>query len=161
MVGFRRALFGVGTRCTCRPRVDTRAISGKNPVNEPAKPLRDAQTGGSLFAHNPLIFKGGKNNRKIITIFLAKAKRFGFITCMSNTNQRKADLETKLSSICGVAIEITVRNLTAFTISAEGNVTSAMEKAKAFLSLTGALSNWKNEYDEECDFTCAYFNLTA
>jgi len=31
-------------------------------ANEPAKPLRDAQTGGSLFARNPLIFKGGKNN---------------------------------------------------------------------------------------------------
>ena len=80
---------------------------------------------------------------------------------MSNTNQRKAALETKLSNICGVAIEITVRNLNAFTISAEGNVTKAMEKATEFLMMTGALSNWKNEYDEECDFTCAYFNLNA
>ena len=80
---------------------------------------------------------------------------------MSNTSQRKSALETKLSNICGVTIEITVRNLTAFTISAEGNVTSAMEKAKAFLMLTGALSNWSNEYDEECDFTCSYFNLNA
>jgi hypothetical protein len=54
-----------------------------NPANEPAKPLRDAQPGGSLFVRNPLIFNGGKNNRKIITIFLAEAKRFGFITCIS------------------------------------------------------------------------------
>lgn len=80
---------------------------------------------------------------------------------MSNTNQRKAALETKLSSICGVAIEITVRNINAFTISAEGNVTRAMENAKAFLMLTGDLSNWSNKYDEECDFTCAYFNLNV
>jgi len=160
-MAFGWSLLGARFHASSGNALTPAAISGKNPANEPAKPLRDAQTGGSLFARNPLIFKGGKNNRKIITIFLAKAKRFGFITCMSNTNQRKADLETKLSSICGVAIEITVRNLTAFTISAEGNVTSAMEKAKAFLSLTGALSNWKNEYDEECDFTCAYFNLTA
>ena len=80
---------------------------------------------------------------------------------MSNTAHRKAALESKLSSICGVAIEITVRNLTAFTLSAEGNVTSAMEKAKAFLMITGALSNWEAEYHEDCDFTCAFFNLNA
>lgn len=80
---------------------------------------------------------------------------------MTNTNQRKAALEMKLSNICGVAIKITVRRLNGFTISAEGNVTAAMEKAKAFFAVTGALSNWSNEYDEECDYTCAYFNLNA
>lgn len=80
---------------------------------------------------------------------------------MNNINQRKAALESKLSNICGVAIEITVRNLTAFTISAEGNVINAIEKAKSFLMLTGALSNWSNQYDDECDFTYAYFNLNA
>ncbi len=78
-----------------------------------------------------------------------------------STNQRKQILETKLSNICGSAIEITIRGLNEFTISAEGNVKNAMEKAKAFLMMTGALSNWKNEYDEECDYTCAYFNLNA
>lgn len=80
---------------------------------------------------------------------------------MSTTNQRKSNLETKLSNICGVAIEITVRSLNAFTISAEGNVVAAMEKAKAFLMITGALSNWEADYDEECDYTCAFFNLNA
>ena len=41
------------------------------------------------------------------------------------------------------------------------NYYDAMEKAKAFLMMTGALSNWKNEYDKECDYTCAFFDLNA
>jgi len=38
-----------------------------------------------------LIFKGGKNNRKIITIFLEKTQTLGFITHISKplTNQTK------------------------------------------------------------------------
>ena len=80
---------------------------------------------------------------------------------MNTINQRKSALESKLSSICGVAIEITIRNLNAFTISAEGDAINAIEKAKSFLMLTGALSNWINQYDDECDFTYAYFNLNA
>ena len=80
---------------------------------------------------------------------------------MNTTSQRKSNLEAKLSSLCGVAIEITVRSLNAFTISAEGNVIAAMEKAKAFLMITGALSNWETSYDDECDYTCAFFNLNA
>ena len=77
------------------------------------------------------------------------------------TNDRKAALESRLSQICGMAIEITIRGLNAFTISAEGNTVAAMGKAKSFLGMTGALSDWRAEYDEECDYTCAYFNLSA
>lgn len=78
-----------------------------------------------------------------------------------NTNTRKASLESQLSKICGVAIEITIRGLNAFTISAEGNTVSAMSKAKAFLGMTGALSGWDAKYHEDCDYTCAFFNLNA
>lgn len=78
-----------------------------------------------------------------------------------NANQRKAALEARLSRICGFAIEITIRGLNAFTISSEGNTVSDMGKAKSFLGMTGALSGWEADYDEECDQTCAYFNLYA
>lgn len=94
-------------------------------------------------------------------ILLAVDRKFLHVACMSDSTTRKQALETKLSSICGTAIEITVRGLNAFTISAEGNALKAIEKAKAFLMITGAMSEWRAEFDEECDFTCAYFNLHA
>lgn len=78
---------------------------------------------------------------------------------MTSTTSRKTALETKLSGIVGASVEITVRNLRDFTISAEGNATAAMEKAKAFLSLTGQIANWSVSYDADCDFTCAYFTV--
>ena len=79
---------------------------------------------------------------------------------MSSTTTRKTALETKLSGIVGASVEITVRNLRDFTISAEGNASAAMEKAKVFLSLTGQIANWSVSYDAECDFTCAYFTVS-
>jgi len=78
---------------------------------------------------------------------------------MTSTSTRKTALETKLSGIVGASVEITVRNLRDFTLSAEGNATAAMEKAKAFLSLTGQIANWSVSYDADCDFTCAYFTV--
>jgi hypothetical protein len=78
-----------------------------------------------------------------------------------NINDRKAALESQLSKICGVAIEITIRGLSRFTISAAGNVKDAMQKAKAFLMLTNQLSDWSVDYDEECAETYAYFKLST
>lgn len=80
---------------------------------------------------------------------------------MTPAQIRKASLQAKLSAVVGVQIEITVRNLRDFTLSAEGDARAAMEKAKAFLSMTGQISNWSCEYDADCDFTCAYFTVAA
>ena len=74
---------------------------------------------------------------------------------------RKAALETKLTALLGVPVEITVRGPLAFTLSTEGDARVAMEKAKAFLSASGQATGWQVLYDAECDFTCAYFTVEA
>jgi len=92
---------------------------------------------------------------------LTGAGFFILVFGMSSTAAtRKHYLESKLSALCGIKIEITVRDLTEFTLSAEGNVLDQMEKARAFLSLTGQISRWEVSFDRDCDFTCAYFTVS-
>jgi hypothetical protein len=77
------------------------------------------------------------------------------------TANRIAELEEKLSAVCGTAVQFIVRGANKFTLTAEGDAVADLEKAKPFLSLTGRVTDWKNNFDEECDFTCAFFSINA
>jgi hypothetical protein len=92
---------------------------------------------------------------------LQTIKEAGMVCGMKSATARKSALEKKLSGIVGASVEITVRNLRDFTISAEGDARAAMESAKSFLSLTGQIVNWSVSFDAECDYTCAYFSVAA
>lgn len=67
-------------------------------------------------------------------------------------------LESIISSVVNKQIEITVRGLTEFTFSFEGQDNNVFENLKKYFGakMTGA----KNHYDAECDYTCIYCNLS-
>jgi hypothetical protein len=74
---------------------------------------------------------------------------------------RKAALEQNISKVCGTPLEITIRTESRFTLSGEGEIFSALEKAKAFMSQAGTVSDWSAKYDDELDMTFAWFALAA
>jgi hypothetical protein len=86
---------------------------------------------------------------------------------MSTLATRKADLETQLGIVAQLAqtanptVEITVRALDRFTLSAEGDATENFKRVKAFLVLSARITEWECTYDQECDMTFAYFTVAA
>jgi hypothetical protein len=74
-------------------------------------------------------------------------------------NAQLTALEATLSAVAGCDVEITIRAEKQFTVSAEGNQTSAFEKVVAYF---GKLATFQPfEYDAEIDFTCAYFAVNS
>jgi hypothetical protein len=80
---------------------------------------------------------------------------------MNNTSikARIEALEKTLSIVCNAQVEITIRNIGAFTVTAIGSAKSEMQAIKKYLSKTKRMSNWSVIHDEECDATFAYFDL--
>jgi hypothetical protein len=66
------------------------------------------------------------------------------------------NLVAQLSTVAGAPVELTIRGDRKFTVSAEGNHVKGFEKIVAYF---GKLVTFQPfEYDEEIDFTCAYFD---
>ena len=76
----------------------------------------------------------------------------------ASIKSRLAVFELQLSKVCKCNVEITVRGLNDFTLSAAGDSAKSLEKAKAFLTQSGKVTGWKAIYDEEIDETFAYFS---
>jgi hypothetical protein len=73
------------------------------------------------------------------------------------TTSKKANMEAKLSSVCGFPVELTIRGLNQFTFSAEGR--RNFSRAVKFLSLSGKVVSVDTDYDAECDQTCCYLTV--
>lgn len=71
-------------------------------------------------------------------------------------NERKRALETRLSSVAGVPVEITIRGTHEFTASTVG-AGSELQKVRAFLSL--GLTAWEVQHDDELNESFAYFTV--
>lgn len=67
-------------------------------------------------------------------------------------------LESIISTVAGKPIEITIRGLNQFTFSFEGQDNSAFEKLKNYFGKN--MTNAKNNYDVECDYTCIFCDLS-
>ena len=67
-------------------------------------------------------------------------------------------IESTLTTIAGVKIEITIRGEAQFTYSFDGDNPEAVEKIKAFFKGQGTFHE-DSGYDLECDSTCLYHNL--
>jgi hypothetical protein len=82
---------------------------------------------------------------------------------MSNTNHiatianRKTALELQLSLRFGTEMELTVRGLRHFTISADGDQLTTFKKVKSFLNENRSIVSWEVDYDLELDMSFAYF----
>ena len=67
----------------------------------------------------------------------------------------KQELESNMTKVAGVLVEITIRGKKSFTCSFEGkNEVAAKKIQKYFAPVT-----LEYDYDEECDLTCLYMNL--
>lgn len=69
---------------------------------------------------------------------------------------RKAALESQLTQIAGLPIEVTVRGDRAFTFSFEGQCEAAVAAVVKFF---GSFAKMAASYDHECDFTCIYADV--
>jgi hypothetical protein len=67
----------------------------------------------------------------------------------------KVTLEHNLSKLTGIACEITIRGLRAFTISFEGENAKAIDCLKRYFN--GHVKTWESDYDLECNHTAIYF----
>jgi hypothetical protein len=76
---------------------------------------------------------------------------------MKNSNAISR-LESILSMVAGVKIEIIIRGYKQFTYAFEGNNATAEDKVKKYFAAQGVFST-DSGYDEECDYTCLYHNL--
>ena len=67
----------------------------------------------------------------------------------------KQELESNMTKVAGVLVEITIRGKKSSTFSFEGkNEVAAKKIQKYFAPVT-----LEYDYDEECDLTCLYMNL--
>ena len=77
---------------------------------------------------------------------------------MANTTlNAKQKMESVISNVAGVAIEITIRGLNEFTFSFLGQNNSAVAKLQKFFGVN--MSNVEVNYDAECDETYVYAKL--
>ena len=67
-------------------------------------------------------------------------------------------LESILSMVAGVKVEIVIRGHKQFTYAFEGNNVTAEDKVKKYFAAQGEFST-ESGYDEECDYTCLYHNV--
>ena len=72
-------------------------------------------------------------------------------------SERKASLETRLSHVAGVPVEITFIGGAQISVAAEGDARAALEKIHAFLG--GDVTDWSAVFDPSCDYSCAYLTL--
>ena len=77
---------------------------------------------------------------------------------MSNATlaSRKENLESHLSNVCGLPVELTVRGEREFTLSSDGNCKTQLTRAAEYF---GTLAKSSFSYDEECDFSCLYLEV--
>lgn len=77
---------------------------------------------------------------------------------MSGLLERKAIIEAEISAAIGEPVELTIRSASEFTLSGDGDIRAALERARArFFSCA---QDWRTEYDAECDYSCAFFTIT-
>lgn len=67
-------------------------------------------------------------------------------------------LESILSMVAGVKIEIVIRGHKQFTYCFEGKNVVAEDKVKKYFAAQGSFSD-ESGYDEECDYSCLYHNV--
>jgi hypothetical protein len=71
---------------------------------------------------------------------------------------RKRTLQEILSDVAGVAVEVTVRGLKAFTFSFDGEDKDAAYKIASYFF--GTDSTFEDaDYDAECNQTCIYMTI--
>jgi len=74
------------------------------------------------------------------------------------TRSKKESLEAVLSRIAGFPVEITVRGMLDFTLSADGH--QDFSKCLQWLDITGRVASHETIYDSECNLTCCYITFT-
>ena len=67
----------------------------------------------------------------------------------------KQELESNMSKVTGVPVEITIRGKKSFTFSFVCKNEMAAKKIQKYF----AHATLEYDYDEECDLTCLYMNL--
>lgn len=67
----------------------------------------------------------------------------------------KQELESNMTKVAGIPVEVTVRDKRSFTFSFEGKNEAAAKKIQQFF----ACVSLEYDYDEECGLTCLYMNL--
>jgi hypothetical protein len=74
------------------------------------------------------------------------------------SSKTKQSIESALSRVAGFSVEITVRGMYEFTLSADGDRDFAT--AVRWLNATNRVASHETSYDPETDFSCCYISLT-
>lgn len=77
----------------------------------------------------------------------------------SQIEERKGRLESTLSKIVGVPVQLAVCGDVSFTISADGNREAELMQASKFFG--SAIRHVSFSFDAECDCSCLYFDVKS